>query len=471
MTSNVALDVFIGLVFVYLLYSLLATVVQETIASFLNLRAVVLVKAIRIMLNDRKPVALQSTSLVGKTVERIINTFKMQLQNIACRLPDFTLAKAFYKHPSIKYLSPNTSRSKPSYIEPKNFSSTLIQILRGKDYDGSVPVMLSVYNTLYPMLTAARQNTDITTVETGKVNPVVAVIQPETLDKLRQLFIDSGKDLNTFTSLLEDWYNEMMDRANGWYKRQVRRILFFIGLGIAIGGNVDTIKIYHVLSKDKGARDQMVQMAIQSQQKYGAAINELRDTTGRNKNASDTQKVVIITTGDSLLNTTYNEVKNDIDQSNNVMAMGWHSSAKYKLYDSLSRKQKQITDSLKGETTKDTSLQNQLNQVDKNIAALAPLVYDKFDWSSSPLGWLLTAMAMTLGAPFWFDLLSKFISLRAAGTKPVSTPADDSVNPMPDSVSPTEIPVSITPSEAKTATDNQHLIVRDEAADSTIAQG
>ena len=34
------------------------------------------------------------------------------------------------------------------------------------------------------------------------------------------------------------------------------------------------------------------------------------------------------------------------------------------------------------------------------------------------LGWLLTAAALTLGAPFWFDLLNQFINLRGAGSKP-----------------------------------------------------
>lgn len=36
-------------------------------------------------------------------------------------------------------------------------------------------------------------------------------------------------------------------------------------------------------------------------------------------------------------------------------------------------------------------------------------------------GLLLTALALTLGAPFWFDLLSKFIRLRGTGDKPART--------------------------------------------------
>jgi len=34
------------------------------------------------------------------------------------------------------------------------------------------------------------------------------------------------------------------------------------------------------------------------------------------------------------------------------------------------------------------------------------------------VGWLITALAITLGAPFWFDLLGKFVNLRTSGDKP-----------------------------------------------------
>ena len=34
------------------------------------------------------------------------------------------------------------------------------------------------------------------------------------------------------------------------------------------------------------------------------------------------------------------------------------------------------------------------------------------------LGWIVTAIALSLGAPFWFDLLQKFVNLRGAGVKP-----------------------------------------------------
>ncbi len=38
-------------------------------------------------------------------------------------------------------------------------------------------------------------------------------------------------------------------------------------------------------------------------------------------------------------------------------------------------------------------------------------------------GWLLSALAITMGAPFWFDILNKFVNVRNAGPKPPSSPS------------------------------------------------
>ncbi len=55
---------------------------------------------------------------------------------------------------------------------------------------------------------------------------------------------------------------------------------------------------------------------------------------------------------------------------------------------------------------------------------MAPLVI------SHLFGWLLTIAAVTLGAPFWFDTLSRFINLRGSGPaeKPKNKGDDRSSN-------------------------------------------
>ena len=34
------------------------------------------------------------------------------------------------------------------------------------------------------------------------------------------------------------------------------------------------------------------------------------------------------------------------------------------------------------------------------------------------IGWILTALAVSIGAPFWFDLLNRFMNIRNAGRAP-----------------------------------------------------
>ena len=46
---------------------------------------------------------------------------------------------------------------------------------------------------------------------------------------------------------LEGWYNDGMDRAAGWYKRKTQIVLFFIGITVAVGLNVDSITIGRTL--------------------------------------------------------------------------------------------------------------------------------------------------------------------------------------------------------------------------------
>jgi hypothetical protein len=43
---------------------------------------------------------------------------------------------------------------------------------------------------------------------------------------------------------------------------------------------------------------------------------------------------------------------------------------------------------------------------------------DRWGWATRSLGWFLTIVAVSLGAPFWFDILNKIINIRNAGKKP-----------------------------------------------------
>ncbi len=47
-----------------------------------------------------------------------------------------------------------------------------------------------------------------------------------------------------------------------------------------------------------------------------------------------------------------------------------------------------------------------------------PCPSDAIGWLARVFGWLVTIVAVSLGAPFWFDVLGKLANLRASGIKP-----------------------------------------------------
>lgn len=123
MFSNVALNVFIGLVFVFLLYSLLVTIVQEWIAVTIGFRARVLEKAILRMLEDGK------TTTWVPFWDRISGLLHvLGFKNI---LKGKNVAPWFYAHPLIKYLGEDNFYSKPASLEATDFSKVMIDLLKG----------------------------------------------------------------------------------------------------------------------------------------------------------------------------------------------------------------------------------------------------------------------------------------------------------------------------------------------------
>src|SRR5688572_33116628 len=116
MLDNVALNVVIGLVFVYLLYSLFATVVSEIIATQLGLRARNLREAINRMLNDEEE---------KKFWQRLGDSLRLM------KKPQNNRIKKFYNNPEIKYLGSSGVFRNPSSFPATSFSRTLLYELNG----------------------------------------------------------------------------------------------------------------------------------------------------------------------------------------------------------------------------------------------------------------------------------------------------------------------------------------------------
>lgn len=453
MLFSVMIDVAIGLILVYLLYSLLATIIGELISSLLGIRARLLLHAIKRMLNDNNQ---KETPIKGNLLFRMIVAIYRYIKSFFCQLflkepKGFknSFAGKFYDYPLIKYLSVKTKtrrfskRSCPSYISKETFSQTLIHLLRDKG-EGS---------------------TDM-----EKVNSCLAKnaceIQPETLSYFRDLAIDAQGDIEKLKLKLEEWFESTMDRTTGWYKKRLNSILFCIGLVLAVLFNVDSIAIYKILAKDPNARNKMVDMsmAIVKDSSYKNIINNLTDSIHFR----------------SLFDSSTMLLQNDINDANCVLGLGWKSAERIKdidtaiktsifirdtflnpvlrLNDSINTLNKRILfdfnkgDSLRKCIAKESEKKNLLlktindslklslvsiNSVDtmvknKTLSCIrgkctiraqsldipSILSQIKKSWSLHILGWLITALMISMGAPFWFDLLKKLINIRSAGVRP-----------------------------------------------------
>ncbi|MFT4154672.1 hypothetical protein [Parafilimonas sp.] len=479
MFNNVALDVFIGLVFIFLLYSLLATILQEIIATKFCFRSKVLEKAILRMLEDGKTT---STSAIW---DRIVST--VRLFGTPNLLKDKVVAAWFYAHPLIKYLGEDNTYSKPAYLSAQNFSKVMIDLLKGfgnTDINETQAVANSINNeTIFkipinaehdknnPAIKAIlhqRQGTIINALDTVKINTDTALF-------LKSLWQDSGADLDKFKTGLEKWFDDTMERCTGWYKRYNRAVLFVLGFIIAVFFNVDTIAIHRVLSTNDNAREGLVNMAISKQQQYGEIIKNLDSQKGGN----DSLQKQALHAADSVYKETYQLLSKDANEAGTVLGLGrpWKDSVNFfkdSLTSSFYDKKQRLSDSLslfnKLTHKRDSGL-NRLNSLIKSsqrsktfqqdtanlnkemneYAAQMPLIdvvasqqqlakmnafEDRAKYIHSRtacklfvyapnqnggletfIGWLLTAWALCLGAPFWFDMLNKLISLRGTGTK------------------------------------------------------
>ena len=293
------LQVVIGLIFVLLLLSLLATTIMELVSSMFSLRGKNLEKALRNM--------LASTDVDDEILENFKNN-------------------SLYRQLSFKY---GKKRESPSYISDKSFQSILFDtILKGEGMD--------------------------------KLESKIEELPDEDLKNvLKQFLEESDHKLDDFKLKVRGWYNDIMDRASGWYKKFTQKILVGVGLTIAIVFNADTLAIYERLESDPAALAAVVNLAEDF-----VSQNEDADLTSE-ENAEFQGKVDEIK---SLID-------NQIEAVKSPLGLGW-----------------------KNVTWED--------------ATDVPTVLRKL------LGWIVTALAVSLGAPFWFDLLRKMVNIRQSGRVP-----------------------------------------------------
>lgn len=373
MINSGVLDIVTGLVFIYLLYSLLATIIQEIIASNFGFRGKMLERAIFRMLED--------DNKFNSRFKSIFYLFRKSGNGGRRKTP----SGEFYNHPLIKFLGEDNSCNKPAYLNKHCFSKVMVDLLRGDEIKPGDDPKVMIQKAL----------------DERQTNWGNARISDETLSFLRSIWVDAEGDITKFRTSLENWFDETMDRASGWYKKHTQFVLFFVGLAIAIVFNVDTLKIVDKLEKDPKLREQLIQQVEAFEKAHPTLDQELSRQKAEYDEFMEKYSGTALASNDSLKN------KHQEDS----IRLSTYLAIQARRDTLVSRAEKVIS--------------NDINNIHQTLG----LEWENYNCKSSLfvcllqslLGWVITALAISLGAPFWFDLLNKLMKLRGS----VATPTSD----------------------------------------------
>ncbi|MBD2461739.1 hypothetical protein H6G89_11815 [Oscillatoria sp. FACHB-1407] len=164
-------------------------------------------------------------------------------------------------------------------------------------------------------------------------------------------------ELSQFQVEVQTWFDRSMERASGVYKRNAKGVAFLIGFLLALVINADTFHIVDRLSTDAALRD-----ALANNADFVVAACPSQSTGGDNNAALEC-------------------LRTGVSQSL-PLPIGW-------------------------------SEDNRSQQFPENGSSVLKFL------KGLP-GWIVSGLAISMGASFWFDLLGKIINVRNAGKRPES---------------------------------------------------
>ncbi|MEH2116480.1 hypothetical protein [Nostoc sp.] len=380
MNLPVVIDITLGLVFIYLILSLLASEIQELIATFLQWRAKHLKNSIELLLAGGSEMEESDFTKARNLVEilyndPLINTLNQQAKR---KVEQLRQNANFDKKPR------EQKQSGPSYLPSETFAITLLDTLKipqlinyAKNTNEESKNNLHIILASYKELKAGINNPESESYKTIKkvygdidedfikfVNEDLSDDVPDNLIKSlaaiaqrsRIKIGDLTEEINQFKNEVETWFDRSMDRASGVYKRNAKGVAILIGISIAVLTNTDTFHLVSRLSQDSVIRSTIVQSATQR-------IDYIKDLEGR----KEIETLLV----------------------NASIPIGWQN------------------------------IDQQFEQNSGNFLLIR-------SWQVFRLicGWLISGLAIAMRAPFWFDILNKVINVRNAGPKPTAYTKD-----------------------------------------------
>lgn len=205
---------------------------------------------------------------------------------------------------------------------------------------------------------------------------ILAQVSPNLRDSLEMLAkraqtkidtLDQGAaQLQTEVAL---WFDRSMERSAGVYKRNAKGVAIVIGFLLAVTTNTDTLHIISKLAKDPTLRAAYMQAASDLVSRNPSAMSCLQAQEGKAAQSD------CLTNGATNLR--------DAINSTTDLPIGWNAT-------------------------------NWRDQWQTSSLSLPVHVLKVM------AGWLVSAIAIAMGAPFWFNLLNKVVNVRNSGNPPAS---------------------------------------------------
>jgi uncharacterized protein YukE len=220
-------------------------------------------------------------------------------------------------------------------------------------------------SAVYQEIEAAIQDKDSATYQ--KIQEVIDSLPASVVDSLSVLakraqsrVQTTEAGINQLRQEVEIGFDRAMDRASGVYKRNAKGVAILLGVFLAITANADTFHMVSRLSKDSALRTTITENA-------GQII------------ADNPQK-----------NPDLETLKNQTDKALEDISLpiGWGAA----------------------------NLEKQIGWTPEGGGSI-PII--KLMWRIP--GWIVSGLAIAMGASFWFDLLGKIVNVRNAGKPPASS--------------------------------------------------
>ncbi|WP_413167180.1 hypothetical protein ACL6C3_10830 [Capilliphycus salinus ALCB114379] len=312
-------------------------------------------------------------SLFVSDIQELLSTLfwdsrAKSLYGSICSILGEKMAEFLYTHPLIKSLKDyKVERGKnfigPSYIPNNIFAIALIDnILEQSSVNSNIANLQSEQF-----------------IEALNSSPIQQILPLEVIKLFKVLSVRAELKQNGFSSYLEaleaeimSWFSQAMDRTSGVYKRQVKRKTLFLGFLFAVVLNADTLNIATRLYKEPFLQVQLVQEINQFYQgQTSPSSDESVEPSEQQFSSGPTQDLSRLIVNFSSL------------------PLGWSRENLNEQFD------------LKQEFTPTTG-ELKAGEI-------------SFEIAQAILGWILTAIAISMGASFWFDLLKKIINVRNTG--------------------------------------------------------